>query len=155
MFLSARTKQAKSSFRKGGAFSLRFLKEVRRTSLRRPCAGSPKGFPHNGLAFRFKRAASPLSRFYGPCRARRRKLHIPCFRLKPKASSLRCSSFPMQTRYAGLCMGAQRRTLSGRKVYFPRRMSSENMKFEFISRQLCCAKLCEAFLWLFCCGEGC
>ena len=39
---------------------------------------------------------------------RRRKLHIPRFRLTVKAHSLRCSSSPNQTRFVGLRMGPQK-----------------------------------------------
>ena len=39
---------------------------------------------------------------------RRRKLHIPRFRLAAKAHSLRCSSSPNRTRFAGLRLGPRK-----------------------------------------------
>lgn len=38
---------------------------------------------------------------------RPRKLHILCFRLKPKAHSFRCSSFPQRNRFTGFRWGPQ------------------------------------------------
>jgi hypothetical protein len=43
----------------------------------------------------------------GKNQPRPHKLHIVCFRLKPKARSFRCSSSPQQTRFAGLCRGPE------------------------------------------------
>ena len=42
------------------------------------------------------------------CSQRRHMLRIPHFRLTAKAHSLRCSAFPGQTRFAGLCPGSLR-----------------------------------------------
>ena len=47
---------------------------------------------------------------------RRRKLHIPRFRLKPKARSFRCSSSPNRTRCAGLRLGTAAPPPFGRKA---------------------------------------
>lgn len=47
---------------------------------------------------------------------RRRKLHIPRFRLKPKARSFRCSSSPNRTRCAGLRFGTAAPPPFGRKA---------------------------------------
>ena len=44
---------------------------------------------------------------------RRRKLHIPRFRQKPKARSFRCSSFPHATRFVGLARGPRSRLRRG------------------------------------------
>ena len=52
---------------------------------------------------------------------RRSKLHIPRFRLAPKARSFRCSSSPTATRFAGLAVGGGRRPppLRGTGAYGP------------------------------------